>query len=78
MPTVLTLENITINDEKIPEDGHVYIMPNYDTDYNVGEKPFKYGVTKKLVIKNCKTASGRKYELAPILEQYSDMEIVEN
>jgi hypothetical protein len=78
MPTVLTLEDVTINDEKLPEDGRVFIMPNYDTNYNVGEKPFRYGVSKQLVIKNFKTTSGRNYKIAPIPEQYSDMEIIEN
>ena len=77
MPNTLTLEDVTVNDELIPQDKNVFLLPYYDVNYGNGDKPFPYVTTKKIVIKNFKTTSGRPYTVAPFIEHYKDLEVIE-
>ena len=75
MPTVFTLENITINDENLPEERNLFIFPYYDS-FKITDKPYPYTTTKKLVIKNFKVTSGRKYKISPYDEHYEGLEVI--
>ena len=77
MPTVFTLENITINDENLSEDKKIFILPWYDS-FEITEKPYPYTTTKKLVIKNFKTTSGREFIVSPYDEHYEGLEVIIN
>ncbi len=76
MPTVLTLDNVTVNDEKIEPDKDVFLLPYYDSFKNP-DKPYPYITTKKLIIKNFKTTSGREYRISPYDEHYEGLTVVE-
>ena len=75
MPTVFTLENVTVNDENLGADKNIYMLPPYDS-FKVTEKPYPYITTKKLVIKNLKITSGRKYYVSPCDERYEGLTVI--
>ena len=76
MPTVLTLENVTINDEKIAPNKDVFLLPKYDS-FKISDKPYPYTTTKKLVVKNLSISTGRKYRISPCDEHYEGLTVIE-
>ena len=76
MPTTLTLDNITVNDELLEPDKKIFLLAWYDS-FKTEKKPYPYDTVKKLVIKNFKTTSGRKYTLSPYDERYPGLEVTE-
>ena len=77
MPTVLTLDGITVNDEALDPEKKIFLLPFYDNDFDNPHKPFPYVPTKKVIVKNFKTTSGRPYTVAPFMEHYKDLEVIE-
>ncbi len=74
LPYNLTIDGLYIEDQDVL-DGEAYILPNYDVNYKKG-LPFPYGTTKKLILKNIVTETGRKMTITPDISMYEGIEII--
>ena len=72
-PRTITVDGFTYDDSI--EDKPFSILPRYDASFNEHEHPFPYVSTKKLTVKNFKSASGKSYTVTADPSLYEDLEI---
>ncbi len=75
MPTNIIIDGLQIKDANVL-DGQADILPYYDGEYSK-DKPYPYGIPKKLTLKNIVTESGRKLELSHDNSLYEGIEVIE-
>ena len=73
MPHTVTIDGLRINDTEF--EGPAYLLPRYQSADD-RERKFRYCPTKKLIVKNVTTDSGRPYEFYMNDCDYHDIEII--
>lgn len=77
MPHTLTIDGLVVKDEKLGDSyTHLYILPEYDKTFRE-DKPYRVVPTKRLILKNIHTKSGKHYEIAKNPALYPDLTIEE-
>ncbi len=74
LPTNISIDGLYISDKNVL-DGEMNILPYYDDEYS-NDKPYKYGTTKKLILKNIITESGREISITKDMALYEGIEII--
>ncbi len=77
MPHTFTVDGLTIEDENLGEEyTNLYILPEFDPTFSE-DKPFRVVPTKRLILHNIHTKSGKKYEITKNPALYPDLVVEE-
>ncbi len=78
MPKKVVFSGLTIDDSRLDaKEGRVYVFDDFRGDGRDRGKPnqYEYAVTKELVLRNVKLASGRKLEISPNEKLFSRLSV---
>ncbi len=75
MPSEITIDGLTIDDSSNSISDNLYILPNYDPNYEPG-KPYAYVVPETVNVRGIQIATGRELDAAKFPEAYLDTQIV--
>ncbi len=77
MPHTFTIDGLTIEDEHLDNSyKDIYILPEFDSNFSK-DKPFPVVPTKRLILKNIRTKSGKIPKITKNPSLYPNLEVIE-